>query len=543
MTDINKINPGIDTSFSTKLNANLATSLRQSGLTQVQQLQDRAVTSSADGGQFAEAYIDADGRNDSVVGAETIASFDTNKYTATSGTEPFFLIEASSISSIGDFAINNCYIIPTDTGKWLLRCSSGTDEVKRAQIYRTLFAGEKSNLTLHSNPRATSTYITGWTAFKTNITRDVGKQAHYASIETDTAFGNYDGSFANTSTNTDCSSWSTVDYPLSGAVSTELGTDLTGDENDNPSDCKLINNGVTNIDATWQIPTGTTRNTFGNTLDNEEVLAEALVLCVGDLTWTEDTTSGTPTYASTDFVTDHSVPVLTELTASDFDYTITHTIPSGTFSSTLSSAFMTFKAEDWESGADVQYKFTNYTYDDLSASLSDPDSYTDPTNAFDKDFDTFATKNLTVLGTSASLGETWSATTVEYARVKLTTAGSANHTTKLQSYNGSTWDDVETLTTGDTEGYNGYVAISSSIQGLRILFETSQNGTCDVNIFLIEAMTRVDGAYLDSNEVVSFTARTVEPEEVIVKLIPKSSSPTAGYPSINGVALYGDRPA
>ena len=43
-----------------------------------------------------------------------------------------------------------------------------------------------------------------------------------------------------------------------------------------------------------------------------------------------------------------------------------------------------------------------------------------------------------------------------------------------------------------------------------------------------------DSGWLNYGEVNSFTAFTSEPTTLIVKLIPKSSSPTAGYPSIKG---------
>ena len=42
---------------------------------------------------------------------------------------------------------------------------------------------------------------------------------------------------------------------------------------------------------------------------------------------------------------------------------ITHNIPSGTFSSTISSAYTTSLVEGWETGAGIQYKLTNATED------------------------------------------------------------------------------------------------------------------------------------------------------------------------------------
>ena len=121
-----------------------------------------------------------------------------------------------------------------------------------------------------------------------------------------------------------------------------------------------------------------------------------------------------------------SVDTISTLTTATFDtdkYTTTasavgyiyHTIPTGTFSATMSSMFATFKPENWEAGADVQYKLTG-------------------------------------------------------------TAGAE------------------------------------------------------------------DTGWLDTNEVAEFTAFTAEPDTCIVKLIPKTTAPQAGFPSINGFNLYGGRP-
>jgi hypothetical protein len=53
---------------------------RIQGQSIINTLQDRAITFPADGGIFAEAYTDADGRLDSVDTGDTTALFDTNKY-------------------------------------------------------------------------------------------------------------------------------------------------------------------------------------------------------------------------------------------------------------------------------------------------------------------------------------------------------------------------------------------------------------------------------------------------------------------------------
>jgi len=642
MTDINKINPGIDTSFSTKLNANLATSLRQTGLTQVQQLQDRAVTPSADGGQFVEAYIDADGRNNSVTVVNTSAVFDTDKYKAnTSATEPFIIIEATSISSASDFAINDCQIVKVATGKWQLTCDTGTDEVKRAQLYKTLFYG-----TSGANARASATYITGISALKTNITRDVGKQAHYASVSTgDNAANNgtYTGTFVNTSTNSDCSSWSKVREGTDSSMSDEYGTDLTADEQDNPATCQL------DIDThnfiRWEMPSGSTLNNKSAGASNGYT-GNALVICTGDITWVENTTGGTVTYSNTDFFTDNSIPLFTATTET-LVVVVEHAITTGTFGTTLASAFMTFKAEDWESGADVQYKLLSVdpadinqnSYVQIEATSLEVAKFeindcvilekstgvwilgsitTDGEVARARIYKTLFYGNdgsdplitssyitgLTAIKTSvtADIGRQF-----HYANVERLTDGAldtrtftgtfANTTTNevsawsyvsntqtadvsrfelpeattVNTQTGSgTSDETEADTSGDDATNpadcqlsiqnDSNVAIDSKARVLIACFgditwvasasfttEVETDFTTDNSIPVLGTAAALHSTYDDSgflatNEIASFTAFTNTPYTCVVKLIPKTTSPTAGYPSINGVALYGDRP-
>ena len=83
---IKVINSGVDTSFSTKLNGNLNASLRSSGLNLGRALIDRSVDFSAEGGEWAEAYTDSNGRLNAVDTGLTTAAFDVDKYTAEDAT-------------------------------------------------------------------------------------------------------------------------------------------------------------------------------------------------------------------------------------------------------------------------------------------------------------------------------------------------------------------------------------------------------------------------------------------------------------------------
>jgi hypothetical protein len=323
-----------------EVNDNFAVALRQAGRNLGRQAIDRIVVQQDE--EYVEAYTSSGGRHSTINTGETTNTFDTNKYkhngtgitvhnipytrfpgtTSTIGIYPiiedldwedgadieanvrldigpFVIIEATSISAISDFAINNCVIYPYSSGKWILYCTFGTDEVRRAQIIKTLFYGSDG-----TDPRASSTYITSITALKTSVARDVGKQAHFAKAdEGGNGVGTYTGTFANTTTNTDCSSWSYVsdvgsssgqwELPSGTTLNNsanEIGIDTTADEADNPAACQIDINNV----------------------GSGGVVIRAIVLCVGDIIWVA---AGTNKNASnTDFLTTNSIPVFTATT-------------------------------------------------------------------------------------------------------------------------------------------------------------------------------------------------------------------------------------
>ena len=351
-------NPG-ELIRSSEVNENFVTAYRQSGRSLIRQLIDRAV--SLQQYEFAEAYVNSTGRLNTVDTSKTSAIFDTNKYTADVSDEPLVIIEASSISAIGDFAINNCEISLIESGKWRLRCTTGTNEVRRAQIYKTLFYGTNG-----SDPRATSTYITGITALKTTVTRDVGKVAWYANTSTAEGFGTgsytgaYTGTFVDTTNNTDCSVWSyvsasqggsngdtvtRVELPTSTTINTvtrgsfgvsnsdELGTDTESEEDDNPATIRL-----------WQQSTGTSSSGH---------IHRVVILAEGNITWA---TAGTiDTVSNVNFNTTHSIPAMTLATA--VPSIITHNIPAVSFPDDTRTVAVTPSVVDWEDGSKLEVRF------------------------------------------------------------------------------------------------------------------------------------------------------------------------------------------
>lgn len=319
-----------------QLNGSFSEALRLQALNAIQLLDNHLTVFAPNSGSFVEYYNSASGKQTSVNPDLTSAVFDTAKYTNATG--PFVIIEATDVLTDA-FQINDCNITKVASGKWQLTCDTGTDEVKRAQIYKTLFVGSTNAGT---DPRASSTYITGITALKTSVARDVGKQAHFAQNDSDStagggATGTYTGTFANTSTNTDCSSWSYVSTSGSlsvarwenpagttlntqtGSNTDEFGIDTSADETDNPATCELQN-----------VSSTTSSRAFG---------LRAMVLCVGDITWSyAETGAFNETVSNTDFYTDNGIPVFTATTET-IASNIEHSLDSVSFGQTMSACY------------------------------------------------------------------------------------------------------------------------------------------------------------------------------------------------------------
>lgn len=217
------------------------------------------------------------------------------------GTE-YVIIEATSYNETWTGGTNDTYVLPISSGKWLVYCDTGTDAVHRAQINKSLWYGTTGTDQLILD-------FTSVTAVKTSHSNDVGKRAHYSSITNEGSTGTYTGTFVNTSTNTNCSSWSlchtdsgastarweipsgSTKNSASGTPSTsdELGTDTSSDEVNNPADCQLES--ISGINT---------------------ITVNAIILCSGDITWGQGGVPGST--SNIDFFTDNSIP---DMTAAD----------------------------------------------------------------------------------------------------------------------------------------------------------------------------------------------------------------------------------
>jgi len=596
------------------------------GLNVIRGLIDRAGVWSAgtiDG--WGDAYTSASGREGSVVSAT--ATFDTNKFKPYEETI-YVVIEASSLGGLSNFEINDCNIAPFDTGKWVVWCDTGSDEVKRAQIIKTLFYG--SNGTDGALLGAS-----GVTALKTTDSRDVGKRAHYKyvyDVVDDTSMDYSTGTFADTSTNTDSSIWRylyvagdsggsgkdgivQLEFPNgtsigslngnSGGTQTSdgFGTDSSSYEQDNPADVEIGISHSTNSGPTILAS-----------------MCRTLILCSGALTWVDDRSFTTST--EIDFFTDYSIPVFTAVTSGEVYSVITHKIPAKTFSSTMSSVIGVPLIEDWEDGADIQYKLeypsvfvtieatsisaeTDFLINDcnitevssgkwlLVASGTEAEQRAKiyKTLFFGSDgsdpraSSTYIT-GITALNTSVSrdVGKGGHLATFSLSAVNKTYTGTfANTTTNTYC---SSWSNLQTSGGGYAywEIPDGTIVHSTSSSDNEIGTNTEQdeldnpadcqihvnNGSTTYNYVVILCVgtiswvasggtgTNIDftvdnsipvftaeSGYSSSStdwldtmdtrpEISSITTATVEPINLLVKLIPKTSSPTTGYPSIRG---------
>ena len=244
---------------------------------------------------------------------------------------------------------------------------------------------------------------------------------------------------------------------------------------------------------------------------------------------------------------------------------------------------------------DLSYT-TGITDEASGDSLSDPDSFDNPTYAFNGNLSSPSDKDWTAASTTYTLGKTFGAKTVEYISyrfsLRISAVSARTLTSKIQTYNGSTWSDAETIgiltSAGETEEFSGIYKLDSSVQGVRIsttssgatasiyvvriyslvygdltdglIYHTISAGTFSSTIsevigvpFVVDWETGADIKYkltgtsgsedtgwLDAGitpELSTFTPFTAEPDTLIVKLVPKTTSPTADTPSIKGFVV------
>jgi hypothetical protein len=121
-----------------------------------------------------------------------------------------------------------------------------------------------------------------------------------------------------------------------------------------------------------------------------------------------------------------------------------------------------------------------------SDTTSDPDGFTNPSNAFDNNAATFATKSVAIgSDVSIGLGKVFSSKYIvkTYWKVSMTQASAGDFFVKLQGYNGSVWSDLATIGHEGSNGTYTYdnlstgLTVNAQLQGIRIAMEIFGSGT------------------------------------------------------------------
>lgn len=333
-------------------------SLVGEGLNLIRQLQNRSITFSKGGFDwFGDAYVDANGQKNSVDTGKTTDSFSTDKYTAV------------DFDSMGYFVIIYADTCPdiTDYSTTTKRLSEDSWVVYGASRNNVLAALFDSSANIES--------VTGLTAIETSETDDVGMRFNYlkisASHTSTTENAQVTGTFTDTSSN---KMWSASNLNLS---TTDNNTDFRV-RWEAPSGTSLHSHGASSIGG---VPGYGISNEIGSGGDyitnpataeydhdtgNNDAGSTSGEIIVG---WTSGTVSwGTASTANASISIDteytfSSVPAFTALSSDYRNTIITHKIPSGTFSSTISSCIGVPMIEDWETGANINYKIVNATED------------------------------------------------------------------------------------------------------------------------------------------------------------------------------------
>lgn len=232
---------------------------------------------------------------------------------------------------------------------------------------------------------------------------------------------------------------------------------------------------------------------------------------------------------------------------------------------------------------------------DTLHTTSSSGSWTNTSNAFNFNLSDAATVSA---GASAirthTFGTTFSAKTITrvYYSVQFQSSSGSNNYLYLQTYDGSTWNTVLTIKPQNTTGgdilFQGTYDVNSSVQGVRLSFQIYYNSTLTQSVYVLQYgqgntseeivhtipsgrlpatisssclvpfiadwETGADIQYKLTNgssdtgwlscgtttPISNFAAFSTEPTTLTIKLIPKSSSPTAGFPSIRGFTLFAE---
>ncbi len=129
------------------------------------------------------------------------------------------------------------------------------------------------------------------------------------------------------------------------------------------------------------------------------------------------------------------------------------------------------------------YNLSNNNYQ--SDTTYDPNGYSTPANAFDKNNGTYASKNSTT-ATTYYLGKTFSARTIKYVNWSIYASAPSGYapTVTLDTYDGATWSYATSICgvpNGGSISHTGSYYLNSSVQGIRIVFPVANTSSTRVH--------------------------------------------------------------
>lgn len=321
------------------------------GLNTIRQLQDRAITFSKGLQEgWGEAYNDADGRLNSVVTASSTAEWNTDNYRVPNTTYVAYVdIYASTVNTATlSNGTNNIVCFQLASGIWRVQCAKLADvQANMSYIWDIMFYGVSNGAT---NPNGT----TGLTELRCSIStwRNL-KMTYYraqrntfgSSIDVDWAISPSDTIYYHNFINTSNSPLSTPYLQIPTGTNKWTGTS--------------INNVGT---STYYTGTGTTAKHHNeqNNLNPPFLLNSGLVFYTNTTTATPTISGGMTSQEVATFTWSNTAP---DTATYPLTFIISHTIPTGTFSSTIRESVGVAHVKSWETGADIKYKFQNTTED------------------------------------------------------------------------------------------------------------------------------------------------------------------------------------
>lgn len=176
------------------------------------------------------------------------------------------------------------------------------------------------------------------------------------------------------------------------------------------------------------------------------------------------------------------------------------------------------------------YYTLSFTDEASGDTTHNPNSFTNPSNAFDGDDSTYSEISVLEDDATGSLGKTFSPKTIKNVKIKAEMLGdNPLSTIRLESYNGSTWSTEEILVneSGSIQSFEGSLYLNKSVQGLRVYMNKTYDGggyTQRIRLYTLEYSTTFDSS---STVIADTNTTTLDGNELGFAIsVPDSDFPT-----------------